>query len=160
MNQEDPAKKKVFIARAIAWAAFACGLPVAFIGWRYDLFRKVGTLQLSGWGLFALVIVFFFLRAFIKYIKAGLGGWSMTKQIINGITSILLPLGALLAVCVGIRSNIDYFVQALCCTLMCEALAIPMNPFPEWVYEKSKGRFESMLDMAADRLNSKKKEEK
>lgn len=154
----DKKAKRVFMARVIAWAVLAAGLPIAFIGWRYDLFAKVGALQLSGWGMFAVVILLFFARALAKYIKAGFVEWSMWKQIIGGVAKIVLPLGGLLAICVAIRANVEYFIQALSCTLMCEIMAIPVNPFPKWVWEKSKGRFESYIDYMADRIRNGKEE--
>ena len=157
-NTKDNSKK-VFILRVVLWALFSCVIPILFIGWRYKLFKKIGALQLSGWGLIALVIVFIFLYVVVKYIKAGFVEWSMTKQIINGITKIVLPLGVLLAICIGIRNSIDLFIQALSCVLLSEVIAIPINPFPKWVYDKSKGRFENAVDFVADRLYSKKKEE-
>ena len=147
--------KKVFIAWAIAWALLAAAVPVGFIGWRYDLFRKAGELQLSGWGFIGVIIIFVFLHTLARYIKAGFVEWSMAKQILNGIVKVLIPLGALLAVCMSIRANIDYFVQALSMTMLCEAAAIPVNPFPEWVYKKSQGRFESMMDLFADKMKQK-----
>lgn len=147
--------QRKFVARAVAWATFACVLPVAFIGWRYDLFKKVGSLQLSGWGMIGVAIVFAFGLALVKYVKAGFSEWSMAKQILSGIAKVLLPLGALLALCVGIRDSLDYFIQAIGCVLMCEAVAIPLNPFPKWVYEKTQGRFESAVDFVASRLQKK-----
>lgn len=152
----DKKQKRVFALRAVLWAVFAAGMPVAFIGWRYDLFKKVGTLQLSGWGMIALVIALIFVHVLVRYIKAGFVEWSMTKQVLNGVIKVLIPLGALYALCIGIRANLDYFIQALGCTIVCEAMAIPINPFPKWIYEKSKGRFESMVDYMADAFNGKK----
>lgn len=156
----DSQEKKKFVARAVAWAVFACGLPVAFIGWRYDLFRSAGELQFSGWGMIAIVIVLVFLIVVVKYVKALFTEWSMTKQIISGVLKIILPLGALLALCVGIRSNLDYFIQALSCVIICEAMAIPMNPFPELIYKKTEGRYDSMTDYAAAKIGEKRESEK
>jgi hypothetical protein len=144
--------KKIFIIRAIAWSIFACILPVVFIGWRYDIFKQVSKVSLSGWGLIAIIIIFAFLYAFIKYIRAGLGPWSMLKQVLNGVFKVLLPLLILLLICMAIKSNIEYFIQALGCVLICETIAIPVNPFPQWVYEQTKGRFESVIDMVANKF--------
>ena len=157
MTKEE---KEVFWVRAIIWALFACVIPVAFIGWRYDLFKKASSLQLSGWGLIGVVIVFVFLYVVVKYVRAGFPEWSMTKQIVNGIVKVVLPLGALLAICIGLRNNIDTFIQALSCVLISEVIAIPVNPFPEWVWKKSKGRFEGLMDFMADRFYNKNEEHK
>ena len=153
-------QKRNFIIRVVLWALFSCAIPVAFIGWRYSLFNKVSSLSLSGWGLIAVVIIFAFLIVVVKYVKAGFVEWSMTKQIITGIMKVIVPLGTILAVCISIRSNIDMFIQALSCTILCEVIAIPINPFPKWVYEKSKGRFESTVDFIATKFYEKDKEKK
>lgn len=157
---EKEKELKIFWVRAILWSMFACFIPVGFIGWRYDLFKKVGSLQLSGWGLIAIVIIFALLYVVVKYIRAGLVEWSMTKQIVNGVVKVLLPLGAVLAVAIAIRNSLDVFIQALSCVLMSEVVAIPINPFPEWVWEKSKGRFEGMVELVADKFYNKKEEHK
>ena len=85
MTDEEKRKRKIFWVRAILWALFSCFIPVAFIGWRYDLVKQVGSLQLSGWGLFGIIIIFVFLYVVVKYIRAGFVEWSMIKQIINGV---------------------------------------------------------------------------
>lgn len=153
-------EKKIFIIRIIAWALFSCVIPVIFIGWRYDLFNKVGGLQLSGWGLIAIIIIFAFLYAMVKYIRAGFVEYSMLKQIVNGLVRVVIPLGALLCICISLRNNVEVFIQALSCVLVSEVIAIPINPFPEWVYKKSKGRFESAVDYMASKFYPKKEEEK
>ena len=150
-------EKKIFIIRVVLWSLFSCVIPVAFIGWRYNLFSKIGKIQLTGWGLIAIIIIIVFVYVLMKYIKAGFVEWSMTKQIVNGIIKVLIPLGTLLALCIGLRSSIDIFIQALTCVLLSEAIAIPINPFPEWVWKKSKGRFEGMVDFITDNFYSKQK---
>lgn len=139
--------KKEFWIRAILWGLFACVGPVLFIGFRYDLFKgENSSLRLSGWGLFAIVILIVFIYVLVKYINAGIVEHSMVKQVVMGIIKVLLPLIAIFAVIWCIRKNIDYFLQALGAVIICEAIAIPINPFPKWVYEKSKGRFTSTVD--------------
>lgn len=155
----DSKEKGKFILRIFLWGLFACVIPVCFIGWRFDLFSKVSGLKLSGWGLIAIVITFVFLYAIVKYIRAGFVEWTMLKQIINGIVSIVIPLGVLLALCVAMKNSLDVFIQALSCVLVSEIIAIPLNPFPKWVWDKSKGRFENTVDFVADKFWSKKKEE-
>ena len=152
MNKEQ---KRIFVIRVILWTLFACIIPVCFIGWRYNLFGKVGGLQLSGWGLIAVVIVFAFLYVVVKYIRAGFVEWSMLKQVVNGIVRVVLPLGTLLAICINLRNSLDVFIQALSLVLFCEIIAIPLNPFPQWIWVRTKGRFENTIDFVADRLYNK-----
>lgn len=149
MTKEE---KQNFIIRACMWVLFSCVIPVLFIGYRYDLFKKAGELQLSGWGLIALVIVFVFCITFVKYIKSGMTEWSMLKQVLNGVGKVIIPLMGLLCVIMAISSNIKYFEQALCCVIICEAIAIPINPFPQWIYKKTNGKLESTLDFLANKI--------
>lgn len=155
---DEKKKKKIFIIRVILWTIFACGIPVGFIGWRYKLFDKVGKLQLSGWGIIAIIILLVFLYILIKYIKAGFVEWSMLRQIVDGVAKVIFPLGALLAICISLRNSVDIFIQALSCVLLSEVIAIPINPFPEWIWKKSKGRFEGMVDFVATKFYNKGKE--
>ena len=153
-------EQKVFVARVIIWSLFSCVIPVLFIGFRYDLFRKASALQLSGWGLIAVIIIFVFLYVLIKYIRAGFTEWSMLRQIVDGVVKVVLPLGAILAIAISVKNNLDIFIQALSCVMICEVIALPINPFPEWVWKKSQGRFESAVDFIADRFYNKSKEKK
>lgn len=153
-------ERKIFMVRAILWALFSCAIPVGFIGWRYDLFRQAGSLQLSGWGLIGTIIIIIFLYVVVKYVRAGFVEWSLTKQIIDGVVKIILPIGAILAVTISIRNNLDVFIQSVSCALISEVIAIPLNPFPEWVWKKTKGRFESAVDFVADRFYNKKEDKK
>lgn len=162
-NTEEEQKKKeqrIFAVRVILWSLFSCIFPVCLIGWRYELFNKVGAIQLSGWGLIAVILIVVFLFVVIKYLRAGFVEWSMTKQIISGVVKIILPLVALLSICVSIKNSLDIFIQSLSGVLILEVFAIPLNPFPEWVWKKSQGRFESAVDFVADKLYNRNKDNK
>lgn len=153
-------EKRTFIIRAILWSLTACIAPLCFIGWRYEIFTTVSRISFSGWGIISILVLFFFLMALVKYIKAGFVEYSMVKQVLNGVTKVLLPLAIVLCLCVAIRSKMDYFIQALSVILVCEAIAIPLNPFPKWIYEKTQGQYESMMDILVKKLDTKKREEK
>lgn len=129
---------KKFIIRAIGWTIFACLIPVAFICWRYGIFHKAGSIKFSGLTLVSIIVLFFFARALIGYIRAGLVGWSMFKQVLNGVIKVLIPIATVLLIANSMRNSLNYFVQALCVVLVSEAIAIPINPFPKWVYEIQK----------------------
>ena len=156
--EETKKKKSVFITRVVVWLLFACIIPVIFIGWRFAIFEKAGSLQLSGWGIIAIIIVAVTLYVIIKYIRAGFIGWSWTKQIINGVVRVILPLGVLLAICISLQNNIKVFIQALSVVLVSEAVGIFVNPFPEWVWEKTKGQCESVVDFVVNKFYNKNKE--
>jgi hypothetical protein len=126
--------KKEFIIRLSAFIILGCIAPFLFIAFRYDLFKKVNEMSLSGWGLIAVVIVFFFARYVLKMIKMGMP-YSMFTQCISGALKVILPLLCLYFCVDAIRTSIDLFQQALVFTIICEALAIPVNPLPKWVQQ-------------------------
>jgi hypothetical protein len=100
--------KKEFIIRLSAFIILGCIAPFLFIAFRYDLFKKVNEMSLSGWGLIAVVIVFFFARYVLKMIKMGMP-YSMFTQCISGALKVILPLLCLYFCVDAIRTSIDLF---------------------------------------------------
>ena len=142
--------KSVFAMRAITWAIFAGGLPFAFIAWRYGIFKSQNTIAISGWGVIAIVILAF-LFTIINYVRRGLKP-GLFKQCVSGFCKVILPLLAVLLIADGIKEDIALFEKALIVTITCELIAIPINPFPEWLekrrkeqnLEEQEGYFEAM----------------
>jgi len=147
-DTEKKAKLKEFWIKFALWTLFACLLPIIFIVWRYDLFTKATSIQFGGWGLLAIVILCVFVFAILRYVGKAFSRWSMTKQVILGIAKIIVPLVALYAALYSIRNSIDLFLQALAVVIACETIAIPINPFPKWVYEQTQGQTEDIIDYA------------
>lgn len=42
------------------------GIPIALIAWQFDLFKKPGPLQITGYGIVAAIIIIFVVRGHIK----------------------------------------------------------------------------------------------
>ena len=133
--EEHP--KSVFITRAISWAVFAAGLPFAFIAWRYGIFKDQNSIAISGWGLLGIIILIVFFITLANYIRKGLEP-GMFKQCASGFCKVILPLLAVLLIVQGIKSDIELFEKALGVTIVCEIVAIPINPFPEWLAKRQK----------------------
>lgn len=160
MEGEKKSKTARFWAKLAVWVMLALVAPIAFIGWRYDLFKKVGTLQLSGWGAIALVIAFAFALSVLKWIKRAFEGrWTYPLQIVTGLCKVTLPLALAFFLLCSARDSLDCLIQALGVTLACETAGIFFNPLPEWAYEQSKGRTEDAIDALATKLAERKKEE-
>lgn len=140
------------------WTIFACVVPVCFIAWRYQLFQRVGDIQLSGWGMLAIVIIGFFAICVCKYVRTALSiKWSMVGQCVNGTAKVLLPLLALLLLLKSIESSVSLFIQVVGVVTVCEAIAIPLNPFPKYVYDVSKGATQDAIDYFFKRQEESKK---
>lgn len=142
---------KEFITRFVLWAIFACAMPFTFIAWRYDLFTKVSKVSLSGWGIIALIILFFFIKYCLKMLKEG-QPYSMFTQLVSGIIKIILPLVVLLVLLNSIKDNIDLCIQSLTCVIVCETIAIPLNPLPKWVEANKESQAENRTDKFISKL--------
>ena len=153
--------KTVFITRAIAWAAFAGVLPFVFIAYRYGIFRDNSAIALSGWGFIGVIIAGVVVLTIFNYLRKGLNE-GIVKQCIMGFVTVIVPLLGLLMIVKGIASNIELFEKALGVTIACELVAIPINPFPEWLekrrQEKNLKEQESIFGALWDKFFNKKKE--
>lgn len=153
--------KSVFATRALVWTVFAMVLPFLFIAFRYGIFEKSDTIALSGWGIIGVIIVLVFCLSLFSYIKQGMED-GMFKQCLMGFTKVIIPLLAVLLVVQGIKTNIELFETALGVTIACEFIAIPINPFPEWLAkrkrEKNLKEQESVFGALWDKFFAKKKE--
>ena len=131
--------KSVFWTRFLLWFIFACGLPFAFIIWRFKLYETISSIQLGGWGIVAIIIAAVFALTVIKYVKIALNArYSMLGQCLGGACKILLPLLVFLAILYSIRDNINVMIQVLTIIIISEAIGIPLNPLPKWAYEMQK----------------------
>ena len=157
----DSHPKTVFMSRAVAWFIFAGVLPFLFIAFRYGIFKSSGAIALNGWGIIGIVILGAVIITLFKYLREGMEEGLM-KQCVLGFCKVILPLLAVLLIVEGIKSNIDLFEKALAVTISCELVAIPINPFPEWLekrrIEKGLKHQESIFGALWDKFFEKKKE--
>lgn len=131
--------KTTFWIRFIFWFIFACALPFAFIVWRFKLFTTISSIQIGGWGIIAIVIVVVFALTVVRYVRMALSArYSLMGQCLSGFCKVVLPLLAFLALLQSVKSNIDLLMQAVGCVVLCETVAIPINPLPKWAYEAQK----------------------
>ena len=128
-------EKKIRIVRFIAFTIFSCILPFSFIAWRYDMF-KAKPMALTGWGFFGIIFIVVFALYVAKAFKHCFPH-TMFAQCFSGFCKIILPLLALLCMINGIKANIDAFSQALTITIICECIAIPINPIPQFMWENN-----------------------
>lgn len=150
-------EKKILIIRFILFAIFACILPFVFIAWRYELFTQVSKLSFGGWGLVAVIILLVFciyVSRSIKEVLKAKNGYSMTIQVINGLTKVILPLVCVYLIVNAIGENIALFKQTMVVVIVCEIIAIPINPIPKWKSESIKEGQEEKMDTFLDKAKS------
>lgn len=131
--------KTIFWIRFFFWTVFACVLPFLFIVFRFNLFQTISKMRFGGWGIIAVIIVAFFAIAILKYVKIALNAkYSMTAQLLNGFCKVIIPLLTVYLIVYGFRDDIGMLLQVMGVVIICEAIAIPINPLPKWAYEKQK----------------------
>ena len=156
--------KTIFWIRFVFWTLFACMLPFLFIVFRFNLFHTISKMKFGGWGIIAIIIVAFFTIAILKYIKVALNSkYSMTAQLLNGFCKVIIPLLTFFLIVQAMHSDIDLLLQVMGVVIICEAIAIPINPLPKWAYEKQKDvraeERKEAFDYLIDSFFNRKKEE-
>lgn len=154
---------KEFWIKFAIWAVLACLLPCIFVIWRFDLFTKITVQQYSIWSILIIAIVGFFAIACLRYIDKGIKKWSMGKQIVLGVAKIIVPLLVIYYIAYIIQQklqaqllDLENLLQTLIVVIGCEAVAIPINPFPKFIYEETKGETFSLIDYAFQRYDERK----
>lgn len=107
-------------------------------------------MSITGWGLIAIIIVFVFVKYIIHALRLSTP-YSMTFQILNGIVKVILPLLILYFVVSAIQNSIAIFKSALMFTILCELVAIPINPLPKYMHDKHIEYAGGLIDMAIDK---------
>lgn len=149
MSSKD---KKIFIARVILFTIFACVLPFIYISLRYELFTKVSKVQVGGWGCIAIIMVLIFVFYVAKMVKKGIP-YSMVTQCITGFCKVIVPLLMLYVFVYNIKESADLFLNVLLITIVCEAIAVPINPFPKWLEDHKKSEQDTLADLIIDKFN-------
>lgn len=131
--------KRQFWIRFCLWSLFAVVAPIAFLAWRYGLFTTVQSeaqvkTSLSGWGIMAVIIVSFFLLYIVKEAKKSVPKSSMLSQCLDGYSLLIIPF-LLVLMLESIKDNIENFIELLIAIIICEAIAIPINPMRRWAFE-------------------------
>lgn len=126
---------KKFTIKLILWLIFVAVIPIMAIVDKYDLVKN-GTLKYTGWGIIVGVIAFVVIMVVLGYILK-LIKWSMTKQVLTGVMIVIVPLIFLLILTDLITKNIENIKYILIVSIISEAIAIPINPFPRMIYEKN-----------------------
>lgn len=125
-----------FSILALCWVALAVIAPIICINDKYKLFEKTDDrIKFTGWFLVILIIVFIGLYALCNYIISAYSTkWRYWIQILKGIQKIVLPLALFYLACDVANENIVNIKIITLEIILCESLAILINPFPHFVY--------------------------
>lgn len=126
-------EQKTFITKVILFVLFGALLPLAFVMWRYGCFTD-GGFTMAGWGWIAAMVIFFFMLYVMNQLRKTLP-WSYFSQIVTGMMKVILPLTLVYVLVWNLQDSIDYFLQSLAAIIVCECVAICVNPFPKWRHD-------------------------
>lgn len=141
----DKNQKIIFYVRLALFILIGCVAPFAFIAWRFGLFASATKASLSGWGIVGILIIFFFLRYVYSILRSGIP-YSFITQILAGVFKIIVPLLLMYVALNVIGRNIDQFMQVIVCVILCEIVAIPINPLPKYMHDNNIEKVESLMD--------------
>lgn len=134
-TSESKMSKKQFWIRFSIWFALAVAVPFSYIAVEYGLFgTKEQHTTLSGWGVVALIFVAIMLISIFRQTMKGLPYGSMARQCITGYTA-LIPLFFAILLIHSIKNSMESFERFLIIVLVCEAIAVPINPLQRWAME-------------------------
>lgn len=136
-----PSKKKHgkrfwFWTRATLWSIFAIIIPAGVIFTQYEIFTQRDSLtKVTGWGLVFLISI----AGGVFYIIKSLGEAEDNPWIngmARGVKNVILPLLLIYYLTGIIAFNLVKFNTILIVTLIAEGIAIPLNPFPEYIHQR------------------------
>lgn len=150
-------KKKLFLTRLIAFICLLLVPPVYMI-FRYNLFQKVSTISVGGWGILAICLVAIAIFIFLRYIIKG-QQYAFWKQIVKAVLYVIVPCFTIYLIIYISRDYLDRLLEVITIVMASYFSAMVVNPLPQYTYEKSKGEFESWVNYALDNREKAKEEQ-
>ena len=143
--------------RLVLFLLFSTVAPITYLIVRFHLFQTTTKLQVGLAGIVVIGIMIGIISVLIKFYLEGMKTkYSLTKQILQGIIKLILPLTLLLVSLIWLGDNIDMIKEALYIIIPCELVAIIINPLPKWCFDNN---IEGLSEIA-DKILSKNKESK
>ena len=132
----DKKQKTIFAIRLTAFLLFGLIGPVCFIMWRYGIFTGEWT-EGSLWGFWTILaaIVLFICARYVLRELTSIFPSSRAVGIFNGLAKVVLPLILVYAALNSLQDTLEQLTQSVLACIGFEAVAVCVNPFPEWVGE-------------------------
>lgn len=143
--------RKIFWIRMLIYVLFGGVAPALFLIWRFDLFSEINSISIGGWGVVCILFLGFFFLALLKKVKEGLP-FSFGAQCINGVCKIILPILIALLIVYAMQNCIKELIQFLIVVLVCEIIAVPANPLPQWKHDNGIKEEEGKMRKIAESL--------
>lgn len=141
---------KKFWVQFSLFLIFSLVIPISFIAFRFKLFsttRQINTITI--WAFIVLCILILVVSLLIKiYLDGVKTKYSLLKQILQGLIRVVFPIGLCLLLTIFMRKilidnvesmlkGLNNLVQVLIVCLVCEGIAIVINPLPKWSFDNN-----------------------
>ena len=105
---------------------------------RCNILQTKSILQINLWLLIAIIILASVLSVVFYYCIASLKTkYFWWKQILVGAAKIILPLVVVYAGVNWLADNVEILKEFILVTIVCESVAIVVNPFPKWCFDNN-----------------------
>lgn len=152
-----------FWARLFSWIGVGCGVPIGVFAYKFGLFTQSPILydelgnaivtpdiSINGWGIISALLVGSFVTSILKEVADAHSGYSLVKQCYVGLCKTI-PLIVAYVVFYFLREAIDKVMFCLTVLILCRLVSIPLNPLPQWKYEKQgKESYDTVVDIVTE----------
>lgn len=130
--------KKEFWIRFPIYLLFYLILPAGYLLFRFNLFKKITTYSIGGWGL---IFIFFGTISLIRLIRAVRKGlpFSYMSVVLTGLCKSIIPLAGITVGLYLMRNAMPQMIEFMVVLTSCQFLALLINPIPRWAYENHLG---------------------
>lgn len=112
--------------------------PIIYLIIRYRLFEVKTTVQLNLWQIVAILFFGIVITTIGYYCVSALKTkYFWWKQIVVGVVKLIIPLSIALVITTWLSNNINILKEFLIVTIICESIAIVINPLPKWCFENN-----------------------
>lgn len=133
--------KVKFGVRLALFITFALIIPFLYLTIRFNLWTSGSdnnSLKIGLWGVIALGVfmgtIIYLIHIYLSSLKTK---YSYLKQVLEGFCKVIIPLVIGLALCVWLKDNINLMIETLAILIVCEGVAIFINPLPKWCFDNN-----------------------
>ena len=129
--------KTWFAIRLVLFVLIGIVGPLAIIYSQYQMFspRVPDSIKIHGWGIVALLIFAGGMYYVIISLSKAFSNYFI-RQIMSGFSKIVLPILLAYLIVNTIAANVDKVKVILIGSLLCEIIAVPLNPIPPLIYKR------------------------
>lgn len=141
-----------FWVRFATMVAVGILTPILYLVIRYNLFQRELKITLGLMGVVALAFICLSIIVLIRYYVSGVKTkYSWFKQLLDGISKIIIPIGIFVAIMYVGKHYTTQLVELCWILIPCELVAIMVNPLPKWAFDNNVEGLSEIADKVFNR---------